>query len=124
MNNFDDDLRKAAHMDDTDLANAGNEGLIRQVTATFRSRMRYWVALVWVVTLAMTGLAVYSAVSFFQAESMRSMIAFATLFLWAMIATGMLKMWYWMEMNRNTHTREIKRVELQMARLAERLEQR
>ena len=120
MNSFDDDIRSAVKGDEH-LADAGNEGLIEQVSATFKSRMRYWVVLVWAMTLVTTGIAVFAAVMFFQSETTRDWILYATVFLWAAMAVGMLKMWYWMEMNRNTHTREIKRVELQIAKLAERL---
>lgn len=48
-------------------------------------------------------------------------IMYAAMFLFAAMATAMLKMWYFMELNRNTHTRELKRVEIQLARLAERM---
>jgi uncharacterized membrane protein YcjF (UPF0283 family) len=124
MSNFDNDIRNAVRADTDELARAGDEGLIGQVTATFKSRMRYWVALVWVMSLVMTGLCVFAAIMFFQAETTRDWILYAAIFMWAAVAVAMLKMWYWMEMNRNTHTREIKRVELQIATLAERLDRR
>ncbi|MEE8169622.1 MAG: DUF6768 family protein [Phycisphaerae bacterium] len=38
-----------------------------------------------------------------------------------MSAVAMLKIWYWMEMQRIVVMREIKRVELQIARLAARI---
>jgi len=38
--------------------------------------------------------------------------------LWAAIAVAMLKMYFWMEMNKNVVLREVKRLELQIARLA------
>ena len=121
MNSFDDDIRSAVKGGSEHLADAGDEGLIEQMSATFRSRMRYWVVLVWGMTLVMTGLCVFTAVMFFQSETTRDWIMYATIFMWAAVAVAMLKMWYWMEMNRNTHTREIKRVDLQIAKLAERL---
>ncbi|MBZ0171437.1 MAG: hypothetical protein K8E66_03575 [Phycisphaerales bacterium] len=49
------------------------------------------------------------------------MIGWGLGFLMAMIAVSMMKTWYFMEMNRNCVLREVKRVELQIARLAERL---
>lgn len=124
MNSLDDDIRSAVHGDREHLAGAGDEGLIEQVSATFRSRMRFWVALVWVMTLVMTGLCVFAAVMFFRSETTQDWILYATIFMWAAVAVAMLKMWYWMEMNRNTHTREIKRVEIHLAKLAERMERR
>ncbi|MCW5766632.1 MAG: hypothetical protein KIT68_11730 [Phycisphaeraceae bacterium] len=52
------------------------------------------------------------------------MIMYACVFRFTGMAIAMLKLWYLMKVNRNTHTREIKRVELQLARLAERTKER
>lgn len=122
MNTFDDDLRGAMQtgFDDDSLRSAGDEGLARQVVATFRGRMRLWVLISWAATLFWAGVAVWTAIAFFRAHETRDWILYACIFLVAAMAIAMLKMWYLMELNRNTHTREIKRVELQLARLAER----
>ena len=37
-----------------------------------------------------------------------------------MLAVAMLKMYFWMEMNKNVTLREVKRLELQIARLVSR----
>jgi hypothetical protein len=37
-----------------------------------------------------------------------------------MVGVAMLKMYFWMEMNKNVTLREMKRLELQVARLASR----
>jgi|GEM_PF-3584282 len=39
----------------------------------------------------------------------------------AWLGIGLIKIWYWMELNRNTVLREIKRLELQVAHLAGRV---
>jgi len=121
MNTFDDDIRGAMQTgaDDTSLRSAGDEGMIRQVAATFHGRMRRWILITWVASLFWVGVAVWAATAFFRAQETRDWIMYACIFLFASMATAMLKMWYLMEINRNTHTREIKRVELQLARLAE-----
>lgn len=117
MNAFDDDIRKAVGAEDT----AGDEGLIEQVAATFRTRMRVWVVLSWCFTAAWAVVAIWAAVSFFGAATTREWILYATVFQVAAISVVMLKLWYWMEMNRHTHTREIKRVEIQIATLVDRI---
>jgi uncharacterized membrane protein YcjF (UPF0283 family) len=121
MNTFDDDIRGAMQTgaDDASLRNAGDEGMIQQVAATFRSRMRLWILITWLATLFWVGVAVWAATAFFRSQDTRDWIMYACIFLFAAVAIAMLKMWYLMEMNRNTHTREIKRVEMQLARLAE-----
>jgi hypothetical protein len=121
MNAFDDDIRGAMQTgaDNTSLRSAGDEGMIQQVAATFRGRMRLWILITWGATLFWVGVAVWAVSAFFRAEATRDWIMYACIFLFAGMATAMLKLWYLMEMNRNTHTREIKRVEMQLARLAE-----
>ncbi len=121
MNTFDDDIRSTmqAGSDDVSLRTAGDEGMIQRMTATFRGRMRLWILATWIATIFWVGVAVWAAISFFRAQEARGWVMYAGIFLFAGIATAMLKMWYLMEMNRNTHSREIKRVEMQLARLAE-----
>jgi hypothetical protein len=125
MNTFDDDIRGAMQPEpeDASLRSAGDEGMIQQVTATFRGRMRRWILITWAATLFWVGVAVWAAIAFFRAQDTRDWIMYGGIFLFAGMATAMLKMWYLMEMNRNTHTREIKRVEMQLARLAEKMKQ-
>ena len=50
---------------------------------------------------------------------MRGEILCATIFLFGMLGIGQMKMWYWMQMNRNALAREIKRLELQVATLVQ-----
>ena len=68
------------------------------------------------------GLAIFTATSFFDAESTRDQIAWAVGFMYSLIVISGLKAWYWMQMNKNSLTREIKRLELQIARLSSRLD--
>jgi FtsH-binding integral membrane protein len=126
MNSFDDDVRRAVRpgSGEPSLVAAGDEGVFEQIASTFRGRMRFWVALMWLMTAVWAGVAIWAAISFFRATTPRDWIMYATIFLWGLIAVAMLKMWNWMEMNRCTHSREIKRLELQMAQLRERLERR
>jgi hypothetical protein len=117
MSDFDDDIRQAIRAEDT----AGDEGLIAQVAATFRTRMRVWIVLIWCLTALWVVVAVWAASLFFGAAITRDWILYATVFQVAVMAVVMLKIWYWMEMNRTTHTREIKRLEVQIATLVDRM---
>lgn len=117
MNEFDDDIREAVRAGDT----AVDEGLIEQVAATFRTRMRVWVVLSWCLTAVWAAVAVWAATSFLRAATTRDWVMYATLFQVAVISVVMLKIWYWMELNRTTHTREIKRLEIQVAKLVDRI---
>jgi len=61
---------------------------------------------------------VYSAVRFFGAETTRTQIAWSVGFLTSNMVVAMMKMWFWMQMDKNTVIREVKRLELQVATLA------
>ncbi len=65
---------------------------------------------------------IFSAVEFFRADTTQQMIAWATGFVFCSISVAMLKIWYWLQMMQNSMTREIKRFELQLARLTGRLD--
>ncbi|MCB9840523.1 MAG: hypothetical protein H6809_02585 [Phycisphaeraceae bacterium] len=87
---------------------------------SLRGQNRFLSTLMIVVQLAMFALAIASIVWFFDAETTRWQIFYAAAFLWLMNAMGLIKAWFWMQIHRNRVLREIKRLELQVARLAER----
>src|SRR5690606_2912057 len=72
------------------------------------------------VTFAMFGAAVYCGWSAFGALDVRETVLWSAGAVVAMLAVAMLKMYFWMEMNKNVMLREVKRLELQVARLASR----
>ncbi len=101
---------------------AGEPSLWEQVMATFRGRYGWLMVLVAVFTTAFWVFAVVSAVCFFRAESVREMIAWAGGFGLGLIAVTAGRIWFWMELHKNAVVREVRRVELQLARLASRLD--
>lgn len=72
------------------------------------------------ITFAMFSGAVYCAWNAFDAADVRQTVLWSAGALVAMLAVAMLKMYFWMEMNKNVTLREVKRLELQVARLASR----
>ena len=65
--------------------------------------------------------AVVSAICFFRADSVREMLAWAGGFGLGLVAATAARLWVWMLMHHYGLLREIKRVELQLARLATRI---
>jgi len=124
MNDLDKKIREALRQEDADALKEfdGELSIFEMLTETFRGRHRWLNILGMFWTLIFMGLAIYSAVQFFKVEIQRDMLMWAAAFLFCMSAVSMLKIWYWMEMQKNSVTREIKRLELQIARLAGRLE--
>jgi hypothetical protein len=123
VNDLDAKIRAALAQEDAALLEhfGGEPSLQEQMIETFRGRQRWLVAMGFAMTLIALALLVWCGIQFFHAESTRSMIAWATGFIWALIFIAMTKIWYWGELNRNALLREVKRLELQVANLSRRL---
>ncbi len=123
MNEHDRAIRDALALDEAELLRQFDEpSLSDQVMATFRGRKRWLIVFSLVIGVACFALTVFSAWQFFHADSTRAMIAWACGVGLAVSATGLMKLWYFMEMNKYVMIREIKRLELQIARISDRLE--
>lgn len=123
MNELDKKIREALRQEDAELFEAFSEepSLFEMAMQLFRGRNRWITVLVIVWTLVFMVLSVVSAVKFFQADGNRDQLMWAVVFAICMATVAMIKLWSWMEINRNFVTREIKRVELQIAVLAGRI---
>lgn len=93
------------------------ESLLEMTTQLSRGRALHVTILVMVLVFAFMGLMVYSAIRFFDSTEVRDLILWAVLFLYGSLAVAMLKLWTWMDMQKNTVVREVKRLELQIARM-------
>ena len=121
MNELDDTIRDA-------LKSQAQHGAIdldrepsmrTQIAETFRGRLRWlaWLAAFYrIVSLIV---AVIAVIQFFRVDGTRELIAYATLFLLSIVATAFIKLLYWMLLIKNSVIREIKRLELQVAKLSE-----
>jgi hypothetical protein len=118
MTNIDDTIREALRNDAGDATFDDHElGMFEMMGETFRSRLRWWAVLVMIYIFAFLAVAIVAAVQFFGAEAVRSQILWATVFIVSTQAIGLLKSWWWNQMDRNALTREIKRLELRIALL-------
>jgi uncharacterized membrane protein YciS (DUF1049 family) len=123
MKDLDKKIREAIRAEDPDLvAGFGEEPSIFELLFdTMRGRHRWLNLLGAIFTLAFLALAIVCAVKFFAADEVRDLLMWAAGFVVCFSSVGMMKIWYWLEMQRNATTREIKRLELQIARLAGKL---
>ena len=114
-----DDIRKV--IDET--YDDSREGSIRSMLGEFYSRRMLWTAVfIWTVALALFIGAIFSAVKFFDAAQTRNQILYATLFLTLFHWLGLMKIFAWQMIHRNSLAREIKRLEIRIAELAKSLD--
>ena len=125
MNELDKKIREALRAEDADLVDDfdSEPSLFEMLIETFRGKHRWLVFMSIFWTLVFMVLAVLSVIQFFKAEETRDLLMWAAASAFFLSGVSMMKVWFWMELNKNAVTREIKRLELQIARLASRLKE-
>ena len=121
-NEIDDKIKQALAAEDAELyAQFAEPSLLEQGLELLQSRNRWmntWM-LIWMPIFGVIG--VYSLSRFFAAQEVKELFVWAMGFATSMAGVSMMKVWAWMQMEKNNTIREIKRLELQVARLTQRL---
>jgi hypothetical protein len=122
MKDLDSMIRETLQEDEARfLARLEQPSLVDLVGETFRSRARWLTVISVVATLAFVGVAGWALAGLLRAADPRAAMLWQTLLLFSLLAVGANKLWFWLELQRVTLGREIKRLELQVAHLAARL---
>lgn len=121
MSSIDAKIREALSAEETNLSREleGDQTMLQMIADSFRGRHRGLVIMVFFMICVYMGLMILSAVRFFAVDEVREMLLWGGLFGFSLLAVTASKIWYWMELNKNSVTRELKRVELRIAQLAE-----
>ena len=122
MNELDQAIRKSLSTEDARVLErlAGDQALHEQVLAMFRGRLKWLSALGWIVGFALFGAACFCAWRFASAADVRGMLLWFAAGGLAVAGLALVKVWFWLELARNSIVREVKRLELQVAQLAAR----
>jgi uncharacterized membrane protein YciS (DUF1049 family) len=123
MKDIDEKIREALQKEDSELLEhyRSEQSIPQMVIDSFRSRHRWLFVVAFTEGIVLFVLEFVVAYQFFHAESTREMLAWATGFVSCLFVIAMIKVWYWMELNKNSLAREIKRLELELANLSRRL---
>lgn len=117
----DDSIRAALRAEQADLLRDLDEpGLVDRTLTAMRQGPRWATIYVFTVGIVLTGFAIWCGVRLYGAVEAREAILFATGLLASLIMTVAIKTWFWMQMEKYVVLRELKRFELQIARLVER----
>jgi hypothetical protein len=118
MTNLDAAIRQALSAEDAAfLAKMEKETPIDEVLHAFTGRWAYLNVFAAIITFASFGGFVYCAWNLTQTVDVRETVLWSAGALMMALFVAMLKMWFWMEMHKNQVLREVKRLELQVARL-------
>ena len=101
--------------------NLGEQNVIEEFGGLFKGRNSWMTIVVTVAILAFVILAVYAVIGFANAAEVKEMLQWTLVFTFSMIAVAMLKIWSWQQMDKNTILREMKKLELQISALVQKI---
>ncbi len=122
MSNLDRAIREALSKEDAEfLARFDQQSTpVAEVLDTFTGQWALLNGFAALISFALFGGFVYFVWQMFNVNDVRDVVLWGVGAVVAMLGVAMLKMYFWMEMNKNVVLREVKRLELQVARLAAR----
>ncbi|WP_440903747.1 DUF6768 family protein [Catenovulum sp. SX2] len=101
---------------------AQQPGIFGMINNSYRGALRIWLIIASIAGVIATALLLWCGYEFVMAELVIDKIHWGIWFIVSLFIQAMLKLWFFMEMNRNSTVREIKRLELAVERLYKRLE--
>ncbi|MEO9482980.1 MAG: DUF6768 family protein [Ekhidna sp.] len=115
-------IKEALSEDERALFNTYDEqNILQKFGGLFEGKMKWLNGMSLAVQFIMFGIAVYCVYRFFNAPDTAEMIQYGVGAFLLMMAVTAIKFFHFMEMNKNTVIREIKRVELQVSMLASKM---
>lgn len=119
MSQLDQALRRALSPEDLRLLDelSREEPLFIQALKAFQDQHRLIGFVGWIGGFGLFVLACYLGYRFIDAPDLRTMILWGAATGLTVVAFSMIKLWFFMEMQKNNILREVKRLELQVASL-------
>ena len=117
--NIDDLIKQALSEEESEILERLSEeqSIFEQLLSNFQGKMKWMSMYIAFMILVFFLLSIYCLIEFLNADDIRLMILWGAGMGASFLTVGMLKMWQWMQMDKNTLLREIKRLELHIAAL-------
>lgn len=94
------------------------QGVFEMVFGLFKGKNAWFLIATNIMVLVFLGLLIYSCIQFFNAESTEGLIKWGFGSLVFLMSVSILKVYAWMQMDKNAILREMKRLELQVMSLS------
>jgi len=119
MTAIDDRIRDALSADDQAFLDGLEQerGLFAQASDMFYGPMGRWTILVYVKGAVLAGLLIWSVMQMLEATDLREQLIWMTAVLLSGLTIAMIKLWAWGRMQQLALLRELKRIELRVARI-------
>lgn len=117
--NIDELLKEAFSEEDGELLKKiEDQGLFDLFASNFQGKLK-WISYYTMFIMLVFSIAMFFTLyKFLGATEAKELIQWGAGFFASMVIVGMLKIWHWMQMDKNSLLREIKRLELQISILA------
>ena len=119
MTKVEDAIRRALSPEDLRAYDAlGQEpSLLAEALGAFQTQNRLVAIGGWLGGFVLFAVGAWAAWRFWSAPDVRGMLLWGGLTTFALAGVSLIKLWFFMEMNKNSIVRELKRLELQVASL-------
>lgn len=87
----------------------------------FKGKMKWLIIAMNIVNLIVFGLLIYCIIQFFNTNDTNELIKWASAGFVCLLIGGIIKLYAWMQMDKNALMRELKRLELQVSSLSGRM---
>ncbi|GGG33663.1 hypothetical protein GCM10011344_38110 [Dokdonia pacifica] len=97
------------------------QNLLQMFGGVFMGKNKWIVIMMNIVNVIVLGFFVYCIIHFFKTDVTNELIKWAVAGVFCMLMLSMLKLYIWMQMDKNSIIRELKRLELQVSTLSSKL---
>lgn len=119
MEDIDQLIKDTLSQDEAKFYDALEEqNIFQMVMGIFKGKNKWIMLMMNVMTFIFFGLFIYCIVQFFEVETTKELLKWGFGSIMFVLGVSMLKVFAWMQMDKNALIREMKRLELQIASLA------
>ncbi len=119
MENIDDIIKQSLSEEEAKFYdNLDDSSVFENFHGLFKGKNRWLTYYLLFIILILAAFTVYASIKFFNVETTAEMLKWGAGMFASFIAIGFIKIYYWMEMNKNIMLREMKRIELQLSLLS------
>mgnify|MGYP001040944069 FL=1 len=122
MKDIDELIKETLSPDEAKIYEALEEqNIFQMIMGIFKGKNKWIMLMMNLMTFVFFGLFIYCIVQFFEVETMKEHLKWGFGSIIFVFGVSMLKVFTWMQMDKNALLREMKRLELQMASLARKI---
>ncbi|NQY29073.1 MAG: hypothetical protein HRT69_06335 [Flavobacteriaceae bacterium] len=98
------------------------QNLFQMLGGLFEGKMKWIILIMNIVIMSVFGFFIYCGIQFFNTDVTNELIKWGVAGTFCMLIISMLKLFLWNQMDKNSLKRELKRIELQISFLANKME--